>query len=258
MREFLLAATAVLAITSSSHAMDMSAFQGKLYATAWFGGAVSVVDVAARKMTVEVPVGVQNHNIILNPDQTRAWVTNTNDGTVSVIDTATDKVIKTIAVGVGPRHTFFSPDGLQAYVTNEFDDTLSLIDTSSMTAVATVKVGMMPHFPMVVGDRIFVTDFGGRSVTVVNRTTRQVESTIRVGAGPLGAGATRDGTRAYVACHNANNVAVIDAKELRSSQKYQPSQDRSKSRSHPIRNSLMSRVTDAELCKRSIWRRTKS
>src|SRR5262245_26761876 len=215
MKELLLATAAVLAITSASHATDTSAFQGKLYATAWFGGAVSVVDVAARKMTVNVPVGVQNHNIILNPDQTRAWVTNNNEGTVSVIDTATDKVIKTIAVGVGPRHTFFSPDGLQAYVTNEFDDTLSLIDTRSMTAAATVRVGMMPPFRWVVGDRISVTDFGGRGVTVVTRTTHQVESTIGVGAGRLGAGATRDGTRVYVACHNANNVAVIDAKELR-------------------------------------------
>jgi YVTN family beta-propeller protein len=166
-------------------------------------------------MTTNVPVGIQNHNIILKPDQTRAWVTNNNEGTVSVVDTTTDKVIKTITVGVGPRHTFFSPDGLQAYVTNEFDDSISLIDTASMTAVATIKVGMMPHFPMVVGDRIFVTDFGGRAVTVVSRATRQVESTIGVGAGPLGAGATRDGARVYIACHNANNVAVIDAKELK-------------------------------------------
>lgn len=59
MRGFLLATAAVLAITSLSHAA----------------------------------VGVQNHNIILNPDQTRAWVTNNNEGTVSVIDTATDNVI---------------------------------------------------------------------------------------------------------------------------------------------------------------------
>jgi YVTN family beta-propeller protein len=132
---------------------------------------------------------------------------------VSVIDPATDKVIKTIAVGVGPRHTFFSPDGLEAYVTNEFDDTLSLIDTAAMAAVATVKVGVMPHFHMVVGDRIFVTDFGGRAVSVVRRATRQVERTIRVGAGPLGPGATRDGSRVYVACHNANTVAVIDTKD---------------------------------------------
>jgi len=54
------------------------------YATAWFGGAVSALDVAARKMTGEVPVGVQNHNVILNPDQTRAWVTHNNGDAVSV------------------------------------------------------------------------------------------------------------------------------------------------------------------------------
>lgn len=71
-------------------------------------------------------------------------------------------MIKTIPVGVGPRHTSISPDGLEAYVTNEFDDTVSVIDPATMRVIATIKVGMMPHFAMVVGDRVFVTDFGGR------------------------------------------------------------------------------------------------
>ena len=210
-----LMAAAVLAFASVCQAADPPTGEGKLYATSWFGGVISAVDVATRKVTAAVPVGIQNHNIFLSPDQTRAWVTNNNDGTVSVVDTATDKVIKTIPVGTGPRHTFISPDGLEAYVTNEFDDTVSVIDPATMRVIATIKVGMMPHFAMVVGDRVFVTDFGGRGVSVIRRATRQVESTIPVGAGPLGGAATKDGARVYVACHNSNNVAVIDTKEMK-------------------------------------------
>ena len=63
--KLLLATAATIAIGSASYAADAPAFQGKLYATAWFGGVVSVVDVATRKMTANVPVGIQNHNIIL-------------------------------------------------------------------------------------------------------------------------------------------------------------------------------------------------
>ena len=164
MKMLLFMAAAALAIAPVSQAAEAPSGQGKLYTTSWFGGVISTVDVSTRKVTATVPVGVQNHNIILNADQTRAWVTNNNEGTVSVIDTATDKVIKTIPVGVGPRHTFISPDGLEAYVTNEFDDTVSVIDPVAMRVIATIKVGMMPHFAMVVGDRVFVTEFGGRGV----------------------------------------------------------------------------------------------
>ena len=104
--------------------------QGRLYVTSWFGGVISVVNVASGAVTASIPVGVQDHNVVLNPDQTRAWVTNNNDNTVSVIDTATDRVIATVPVGEGPRHSYFAPDGSEVYVTNEFDDTVSVIDGS--------------------------------------------------------------------------------------------------------------------------------
>jgi YVTN family beta-propeller protein len=58
----------------------------------------------------------------------------------------------------------------EVYVTNEFDDTLSVIDPAAVRVAATIKVGMMPHFAMVVGDRLFVTDFGGRAAFLWNQT----------------------------------------------------------------------------------------
>src|SRR5713101_1363272 len=142
---FLLAVVA-FALAPDCRAGPPEAMQGKLYVTSWFGGVVTVVDLGKGRTLNTVPVGVQDHNVFLNPDQTEAWVTNNNDGTVSVIDTATDKVTKTIAVGAGPRHTFIAPDGREAYVTNEFDDTVSAVDPAAGRAVATIKVGMMPHF----------------------------------------------------------------------------------------------------------------
>ena len=62
--------------TGSARAADEEPGQGKLYVTSWFGGVVTVVDVASRRVTARVPVGVQDHNVVLNPDQTQAWVTN--------------------------------------------------------------------------------------------------------------------------------------------------------------------------------------
>ena len=103
---FLAAAIACAPVAYSAHASDAVEQQGKLYVTSWFGGVISVVDVASGEVTNSIPVGVQDHNVILNPEQTRAWVTNNNDGTVSVIDTTTDRVIATVPVGVGPTTRF--------------------------------------------------------------------------------------------------------------------------------------------------------
>jgi YVTN family beta-propeller protein len=72
----------------------------------------------------------------------------------------------------------------------------------------------MPHFAIVVGDLLLVTNFGSGDVTVIRRSSRKEIATIAVGAGPLGAGATRDGKRMLVACHNSNYVAVVDVDKL--------------------------------------------
>ncbi len=183
--------------------------------TSWFGGTISVIDAATREVAATIVVGVQDHNVALSADQKSAWVTNNNDGTVSIIDTATDRVVPTIRVGDGPRHTFFSPDGTEAYVTTEFDDTVIVVDPVAFRPLATVKVGSMPHFPIVVGDKVFVTNVGSGDVTVFLRPTREVLATVPVGLGPLGAGVTRDAKRVYIACHIANYVAVIEVETLR-------------------------------------------
>ncbi len=213
LRHALIVVASLLSLSSGA-AGQQAPIQGKLYVTSWFGGVVSVIDLSKRAVTEEIRVGVQNHNVVLAPSQSHAWVTNNNAGTVSVIDTATDKVAREIRVGHGPRHTYFSPDGKEAYVTNEFDDTVSVVNVATYEAASTIRVGMMPHFALVVGDRLFITNFGSGDVSVARRRERDVIKTVAVGFGPLGAGATRDGKRVYVACHNANHVAVIDTDSL--------------------------------------------
>ena len=187
---------------------------GKIYTTSWYGGVISVVDTETWTETKRIPVGVHDHNVYLSPDQRFAWVTNNNSGTVSVIDTATDKVVQTVKVGKGPRHTSFRPDSTEAYVTNEFDGSVSVIDPKTYKEVAVLSVGKMPHFPMVVKDKLFVTNFGNGHTCVFSLPKREKLMCLIVGDGPLGAGATKDGKRVVVACHLANHVAVIDAEKL--------------------------------------------
>lgn len=187
---------------------------GKLYVTSWFGNALSVIDLEQGRVVKTIPVGVHDHNVFLSPDRTEAWVANNNDGTVSVIDTRSDTVIATLSPGMGPRHTFFSPDGANAYITLEFDDAVAVIDPQTRDIKKVMPVGHMPHFPIVVGDRLYVTNFGGASVSVLDRESGAELAMIPVGTGPLGGSVTRDGKLVLIASHNANQVAIIATDSL--------------------------------------------
>jgi YVTN family beta-propeller protein len=61
-----------------------------------------------------------------------AYITNVCSGTVTVVDTATDAVVGTpISVGNTPSSVVVNPTGTRVYVTNAGDSTVSVIDTTS-------------------------------------------------------------------------------------------------------------------------------
>ncbi len=188
---------------------------GKIYVTSWFGNVVSIIDARNLHVSAVANVGVHDSTIRLTPDQKFAWVANNGSSTISVIDTTSDKAINVFYPGGnGPNDIYFSADGKEAYVTCEFDDTLSVIDPTTFTTIATLDTGNMPSFITGIADKLFVSNFGDGTVSVLNKATRQSIATITVGLGPLGLSATKDGKWLFVACHSANQIAIIDVDNL--------------------------------------------
>lgn len=62
--------------------------------------------------------------------------------------------------------------------------------------------------------KVFVTNSGNDTVSVISLATRAVVATIPVGDNPLHVAVTPDGARAYVSNRNSNNVSVIDTSTL--------------------------------------------
>ena len=60
------------------------------------------------------------------------------------------------------------------------------------------------------GDRLYVTNHGSSSVSVIDTSTGAVVATVHVGAGPYGIAVTPDGKHAYVADNGSRDVDVID------------------------------------------------
>ena len=60
------------------------------------------------------------------------------------------------------------------------------------------------------GGRVFVTNEGSDTVSVIDAATNQVIKTVPVGKRPRGIGISPDGSEVYVAVSGENKIVVLD------------------------------------------------
>jgi YVTN family beta-propeller protein len=80
------------------------------------------------------------------------------------------------------------------------------------TVVATVPVGSSPFGVGVnpTTNRIYVSNFGSNTASVIDGATDAVVATVPVGSSPLGVGVNPATNRIYVANFGSNTISVID------------------------------------------------
>ena len=86
---------------------------------------VSVIDLATRLVSVNIPVGSAPYGVAVG--RTKAFVTNFESDTVSVIDQATNAVVQEIPVGDGPSGVAVSARSGSVYVTNMMSNNVSVL-----------------------------------------------------------------------------------------------------------------------------------
>lgn len=81
-----------------------------------------------------------------------------------------------------------------------------------MSITATIPVGNGPLGMAISpnGLRVYVTNFGSGSVSVIDTTTNTVTATVKVGSGPRGVEVTPNGLYVYVINYGDGTVSVID------------------------------------------------
>ena len=138
--------------------------------------------------------------------------------TIFVTDLATGDLdelgVATLHVSQSIHGLGLSADGHTLYVSDISGDRLVAYSLTSghLGVPHAVRVGDQPvHMVSALdGRRIFVTDFQGQSVSVVDATTWTRVKDITVPANPHGIVLSPDGRWAYVACYGAASIAVID------------------------------------------------
>ncbi|MDE3231079.1 MAG: YncE family protein, partial [Chloroflexota bacterium] len=107
-----------------------------------------------------------------------------------------------------------SPDGHSLYVTDSVGGQLVVYHLSGgqLSDPHAVRVGAQPVHTVASPDGryVFVTNFSGASVSVVDTRTWKVVKDIKTPAAPHSIVASPDGRYAYVACYLGAAVAIID------------------------------------------------
>lgn len=108
-------------------------------------GTISVVDLAAKRVTATPDVGVKSANRLkFTPDGKHVLVSMLGQGDVVVIDATSHQVVKRIPIGHGAAGIQMQPDGLRAYVACTPDNYVAVIDLKTLEVVGRIEAGGNP------------------------------------------------------------------------------------------------------------------
>jgi len=188
----------------------------KVYVSNFHDASISVIDAVnlAVTATISVPPSPQESDITI--DGTRLFVVHHPQQVVSVIGLATNTLLTVIPIGdtmaFGKTATdiLFTPDGRYAFVPNYFQNVVDVIDTTTY-AVTALPTGAQPRRVAITpnGERVFVSDFTGDSVTAVDALSLSVIDTIPTGTGARGIAINPQGTEVYVTNVRDRTVTVL-------------------------------------------------
>jgi YVTN family beta-propeller protein len=201
--------------------------------------ALLLVDVAAAKVLAAIPTEQEvSHMVAVAPGAGggRAFVANIGSGSVSVLDLAERRLVRNLKTGAGAEGIDVTPDGAEVWITNREGDTVTVVDARSLETRATLPCKAFPIRVKITpdGKRALVSNARSGDVAVFEVASRREVGRIAMqaaavdGAGgrlfgdqfgqgpvPVGILVAPDGSRAYVANTNADQVTVLDLQGLR-------------------------------------------
>jgi YVTN family beta-propeller protein len=134
----------VIPVGRGSEGFDVSP-DGRLawVANAW-DGTVSVIDIAARKVTATLRANARGANRLkFTPDGTKALIS--AGAELVIFDVATQKEVKRLKIGrAGGGGILVQPDGQRAYVAFSGDGFVAVIDLKTLEVVGKIDAGPNP------------------------------------------------------------------------------------------------------------------
>ena len=135
----------VIPVGKGPEALDVSPDGRELWTAHSRDGAVSIIDVASKKVTQTLDVHTKRSNRLkFTPDGRLVLISDLDAGDLVVIDAASRKEVKRIALGKAPEGIVVVPDGARAYVAVAGDGAVAVVDLTSLAVTRRIETGRGP------------------------------------------------------------------------------------------------------------------
>jgi DNA-binding beta-propeller fold protein YncE len=135
----------VVPVGQGAEGFDVSPDGKELWAANAWDGTISVVDIAAKKVSATLPADVRGANRLkFTPDGKFVLVSTLSGPDLTVLDAATRQVTKRIKIGSGAAGIQMEPGGARAYVGCTPDNYVAVIDLKSFEVTGHIDAGPGP------------------------------------------------------------------------------------------------------------------
>lgn len=169
------------------------------------GGTITIMDTSSNAVITTIP-SASSSFVLANPAGTFVYVSDGGGDQIIVISPSTQTIVKTIPI-LSPAGMAFNAAGDRLYVAysttggaGASDTLVGVIDVVTGALLSSVAVGTDNYCVAMSPDdsEIWVGDYGGDRVFVLDSTTLATESTINAISGPSDFEWSADGTKAFV------------------------------------------------------------
>jgi len=182
---------------------------------------LTLLDIGARKVTQFLPLPRVWNGLVFSKDGRRIFVSGGSSGKIHVFNYAEGKATPAEAVKPDVEGPVFlagmaiHPGTGELYVCNEANHEIWMLEPETLAVETTVPVGQHPHSCVFGADKrhLYVSNWGGRSVSVVDTQKNRRVRDIGVGLRPNDLALAPDG-RLFVACSGDNTVHVIQTRTV--------------------------------------------
>ena len=135
----------VVGVGKGPEAVDLSPDGKELWTAHSQDGGVSIIDIAAKKVTATLDVKTKRSNRLkFTPDGKRVLISDLGGGELVVLDVAGKKEVKRFAIGKNPEGILMVPDGSVAYVALAGDNMIAVVDLSLLDVAERFATGTGP------------------------------------------------------------------------------------------------------------------
>lgn len=204
----------------------------KVYVAEEDSGGIAVVDARTNQVLRDIPLAetmngmtmhFMPHNVQVAPNGKSVWVTAPPmegapgdpemDEEIVVIDPSTDTIVDRVVLGTGLHlaHVVLDDASRFAYVSANAADKVFQLDatTHAMTKTFDLGAGHKPHGMRVCGDRVFVANMDGKSISIIDPNGGAIQD-VPVGGVAVQVACTKDGKLAFASLYDTREVVRYD------------------------------------------------